>query len=177
MIPFVPRSSLPRCLLALIGAVLIWSIATQAKLAVSSSVLLYSAGNVIYETDFEFDPETDVGLGVFRQGGMTNKVRGVYVGPTGQPLSEDFDLTTNAAEVKAPRVAARSGGGGGFLVTYFLTGAAQKRAFFVHPDSSTILGPVTIDSATLGSENNSGGVAYAAEHDAFLVAYRKGGDT
>src|SRR6187402_1498729 len=110
MIPFVTRISLPRYLLTLVGIVLIWSIATQAKLTPSSSVLLASLSAPIYETDFAFDTETNVGLGVFRQSGMF-KVRGAYMGPTGQPASGVFDLTTSAAtEIRGPRVAARSGG-------------------------------------------------------------------
>ncbi len=169
---FVPRISLPRYLLALVGTVLIGSIATQAKLTFSPSVLLHSAGVPIWESDFAFDTETNVGLGVFRQKGML-KVRGVYVGPTGAAASAVFDLTTSAAnEVRGPRLAARSGGGGGFLVTSFLAGDQQTRAIFVHPSSSTILGPVTIDSEVVWY-SNPGGVAYVAEHDAFLVAYRK----
>src|SRR6187200_2537161 len=140
---FVPRISLPRYLVALVGTVLIGSIAMQAKLTFSPSALLHSAGVPIWESDFAFDTETNVGLGVFRQKGML-KVRGVYVGPTGAAASAVFDLTTSGAnEVRGPRLAARSGGGGGFLVTYFLAGDQQTRAIFVHPSSSTILGPVT----------------------------------
>jgi hypothetical protein len=177
MTRFVTRISLPGYLLALVGTVLIWSITTQAKLTVSSSVLLHAAGTAIYETDFAFDTESNVGLGVFRQSG-TFKVRGVYMGPTGQPAAPVFDLTTSSpTEVKGPRVAARSGGGGGFLVTYFLAEIKQKRAIFVHPSSSTILGPALIDVVTWAPDNNSGGVAYVPEHDAFLVAYRKNADT
>ena len=172
MTQFVTRIPLLH-LLVLVSAVLIWSIAPQAKLTVSPSALLASPSAPIYETDFAFDSDTGVGLAVFRQSGMF-KVRGVYAAPTGQPASAVFDITTGAAtEIKGPRVAARSGGGGGFLVTYFLSEIQQERAIFVHPGSPTILGPVLIDSATWASNNNLGGVAYVAEHDAFLVVYRK----
>jgi hypothetical protein len=175
---FVTRISLPSLLFALVGAVLIWSIPTQAKLTVTPSVMLHSAGTgvAIWETDFAFDSDTNVGLAVFRQSGMF-KVRGIYAQPTGQAASSAFDITSSAAyEVKGPRVAARSGGGGGFLVTYFISEIKQKRAVFVHPDSPTIPS-VLIDEATWSSNNNIGGLAYVEQHDAFLVAYRKNADT
>ena len=163
-----------RALLTLVGLVLLLSMPTHAKLSVGSSILLYNntSSSTIWETDFAFDAETGVGLLIFRLG---ETLRGVYVQPNGQPAAASFAITTTA--VRAARVAARSKDGlGGFLIRYYVDGT--ERALFVHPDSATIIGPYTIESAAdLPAAFRGGGVAYAPEFDAFLVTYHKNDDT
>ena len=157
-----------RLALALAAIVALSTIPVRSALVTTPGVTVFQGGGAVFDPDMAYDPISQRYLAVFTY--LDQGPWGLFLDNNGHPDGGPF-LIVNGSGLY-PRVAARTGGNGGFLVTYFISGL--KHAVFVRPGTPTILaGPLVVDSGVL-FERDGGGLVYVPAFDKFLVTYPKG---
>ena len=165
------RLSRGRLLLTLTAAVALWTVPAKTALTTTPAITVFQGQAAVWNPDIAFDPISQRYLAVFTY--ADQGPWGLFLTPDGAPDGGPFLMVGGYGEFA--RVAARTGGSGGFLVTYFISGI--KQAIYVRPGVPTILaGPLTIDQS-ITYENDGSGLVYVPEYDRFLVTYPKGRHT
>jgi hypothetical protein len=167
----VTRLSRGRLVLTLTALVALSSVPANTALTTTTATTIFQGGAAVWNPDIAFDPVSQRYLAVFTY--ADQGPWGLFLTPDGVPDGGPFLMVGGYGEFA--RVAARTGGTGGFLVTYFFGGI--KQAIYVRPGVPTILaGPLTLDTAVT-YENDGSGLVYVPEYDRFLVTYPKGRHT
>src|SRR3990172_2148908 len=132
--------SLPsvRVLLAALSLTLLVGPSAQANLTSGTPIEVFSGSNFIWEPDMAYDPVNQRFLAAYR---ANDKIWGLYLFANGQPTGAPFLLVHG--EAYTPRLTARTGGDGGFLLTYWFNG--QRQAVFVRTAAGQSIGPLLVD--------------------------------
>jgi hypothetical protein len=138
----------------------------------TAPLTVFSGTSTVWEPDVAYDPVNQRFLAVFK---YFDKVWGLFLTPGGAADGAAFQiLATNSS---FPRVAGRTQGSGGFLVTYYDPATNSRQALFIQPGAPTQISAPVIVKAGITYEHEGSGITYAPDYDVFLATYPDGGQT